>query len=207
VAGRTFPAGERGSAAGSLLSSHCPNCTWACVLCRPSPELPFHFVWFLGWSTWHLSLDPSSVLYLQHKLCSYFDALQHLPPPQPVPRQLLPLRHIQLTLCFRVATVPSTPAIFVGAPVTARRTAPPAVARPTGVRPAAGLCRCVPPACTPRLSLFPPRQSAKRISAYQGGSAFVLSRSRLPSAAASGTFAPQLKSEIKSPDAPASQCG
>ena len=94
VAGRTFPAGERGSAAGSLLSSHCPNYTWACVLCRPSPELPFHFVWFLGWSTWHLALDPSSVLYLQHKLCSYLDALQHLPPPQPVPRQLLPLRHI-----------------------------------------------------------------------------------------------------------------
>ena len=79
VAGRTFSAGERGSAAGSLLSSHCPNYTWACVLCRPSPELPFHFVWFLGWSTWHLALDPSSVLYLQHKLCSYFDALQHLP--------------------------------------------------------------------------------------------------------------------------------
>ena len=51
VAGRTFPAGERGSAAGSLLSSHYPNYTWACVLCRPSPELPFHFVWFLGWST------------------------------------------------------------------------------------------------------------------------------------------------------------
>jgi hypothetical protein len=46
--GRTFPAGERGSAAGSLLSSHCPNCTWACVLCRPSPELPFHFGWFLS---------------------------------------------------------------------------------------------------------------------------------------------------------------
>jgi hypothetical protein len=40
--------------------------------------LPFYFVWFLGWSTWHLALDPSSVLYLQHKLCSYFDALQHL---------------------------------------------------------------------------------------------------------------------------------
>jgi hypothetical protein len=36
VAGRTFPAGERGSAsaAGSLLSSHYPNDTWACcVLC------------------------------------------------------------------------------------------------------------------------------------------------------------------------------
>jgi hypothetical protein len=29
VAGRTSPAGERGSAAGSLLSSHCPNYTWA----------------------------------------------------------------------------------------------------------------------------------------------------------------------------------
>jgi hypothetical protein len=26
-------------------------------------------------STWHLALDPSSVLYLQHKLCSYLDAL------------------------------------------------------------------------------------------------------------------------------------
>jgi hypothetical protein len=39
-AGRTFPAGERGSAAGSLLSPHCPNYTWACVLCRPSPEFP-----------------------------------------------------------------------------------------------------------------------------------------------------------------------
>jgi hypothetical protein len=64
VAGRTFPAGERGSAAGSLLSSHCPKYTWACVLCRPSPELPFRFVWSLGWSTWHLALDPSSVLYL-----------------------------------------------------------------------------------------------------------------------------------------------
>jgi hypothetical protein len=66
VAGRTFPAGERPSAAGSLLSSHCPGYTWACVLCRPSPELPFYFVWFLGWSTWHLALDPSSVLCLQH---------------------------------------------------------------------------------------------------------------------------------------------
>ena len=97
VAGRTFPAGERGSAAGSLLSSHYPNYTWACVLCRPSPEFPFRFIWVLGWSTWHLALDPSSVLYLQHKLCSYLDALQHLPPPQPVPRQLLPLRYIQLT--------------------------------------------------------------------------------------------------------------
>jgi hypothetical protein len=70
VAGWTFPAGGRGTAAGSLLSSHCPNYTWACVLCRPSPEVPFHLVWFLGWSTWHLALDPSSVLYLQHKLCS-----------------------------------------------------------------------------------------------------------------------------------------
>jgi hypothetical protein len=50
VAGRTSPAGKRGSAAGSLLSSNCPSYTWACVLCRPSPELPFHFVWFLGWS-------------------------------------------------------------------------------------------------------------------------------------------------------------
>jgi hypothetical protein len=29
----TFPARERGSAAGSLLSSHCPKCAWACVLC------------------------------------------------------------------------------------------------------------------------------------------------------------------------------
>jgi hypothetical protein len=36
---------------------------WACVLCRPPPELPFHSVWFLGWSTWYLALDPSSVLY------------------------------------------------------------------------------------------------------------------------------------------------
>jgi hypothetical protein len=86
LAGRTSPARERGSAAGSLLSSHRPK--W----CRPSLELPFYFVWFLGWSTQHLALDPSSVLYLQHKLCSYLDALQHLPPPQPVPRQLLPLR-------------------------------------------------------------------------------------------------------------------
>jgi hypothetical protein len=77
VAGRTFPAGERGSAAGSLLSSHYPNYTWACVLCRPSLEFPFRFIWVLGWSTWHLALDPSSVLYLQHKLCSYLDALQH----------------------------------------------------------------------------------------------------------------------------------
>jgi hypothetical protein len=50
VAGRTFPAGERGSAAGSLLSSHYPNYTWACVLCRPSPEFPFRFIWVLGWS-------------------------------------------------------------------------------------------------------------------------------------------------------------
>jgi hypothetical protein len=103
LAGRTPPAGERGSAAGSLLSSRRPKYTWACVLCRPSPELPFHFVWFLGWSTRHLALDPSSVLYLQAAtqamctLCPYLAALQHLPPPQPVPCQLLPLRHIQLT--------------------------------------------------------------------------------------------------------------
>jgi hypothetical protein len=89
--------GGGGSAAGSLLATHQPQYTWACVLCRPSPELPFHFVWFLGWSTRHLALDPSSVMYLQHKLCPYLDALQRLPPPQPVPRQLLPLRHIQLT--------------------------------------------------------------------------------------------------------------
>jgi hypothetical protein len=41
LAGRTLPAGERGSAAGSLLSSHHPKYTWTCVLCRPSPELPF----------------------------------------------------------------------------------------------------------------------------------------------------------------------
>jgi hypothetical protein len=60
------------------------------VLCRPSPEFPFRFIWVLGWSTWHLALDPSSVMYLQHKLCSYLDALQHIPPPQPVPRQLAP---------------------------------------------------------------------------------------------------------------------
>jgi hypothetical protein len=61
-AGRTLPAGERGSAAGSLLSPHCPNYTWACVLCRPSPEFPFHFVWFLGWRTastnWHRLAGP-----------------------------------------------------------------------------------------------------------------------------------------------------
>jgi hypothetical protein len=87
VAGRTSPAGERGSAAGSLLSFRCPSYTWACVLCRPSPEFPFRFIWVLGRSTWHLALDPSSVLHLQHKLCPYFDALQHLPPPQLVPRQ------------------------------------------------------------------------------------------------------------------------
>jgi hypothetical protein len=41
------------------------------VLCSPSPEFPFRFIWALGWSTWYLALDPSSVLYLQHKLCSY----------------------------------------------------------------------------------------------------------------------------------------
>jgi hypothetical protein len=60
VAGRTPPAGERGSAAGSLLSSHYPNCTWACVLCRPSPELPFHFVWFLGYSIDNLRYPAST---------------------------------------------------------------------------------------------------------------------------------------------------
>jgi hypothetical protein len=76
-----------------------PGYTWTCVLCRPSPELPFHFVRFLGWSTRHLALDPSSLLYLQRKLCSYLGALQHLPPPQPVPRQaLLPLRHVHSSL-------------------------------------------------------------------------------------------------------------
>jgi hypothetical protein len=82
VAGRTFPAGERGSAAGSLLSSHYPSytCAWACVLCRPSPEFPFRFIWVLGWSTWHLALDSSSVLYLQHKLCPYLDD-ESIPPP------------------------------------------------------------------------------------------------------------------------------
>jgi hypothetical protein len=69
VAGRTFPAGERGSAAGSLLSSHDPNYTWACVLCRPSPEFPFRFIWVLGWSTWHLALDPSSVLLAAQWAC------------------------------------------------------------------------------------------------------------------------------------------
>jgi hypothetical protein len=64
AAGRTFPAGERGSAPllarcslRSLLSSHshCPNCTWACVCCAghhaPMP-------WGLGakevWSAVHL---------------------------------------------------------------------------------------------------------------------------------------------------------
>jgi hypothetical protein len=52
VAGRTFPAGERGSAAGSLLSSQYPNYTWACVLCRPSPEFPFRFIWVLGSLPW-----------------------------------------------------------------------------------------------------------------------------------------------------------
>jgi hypothetical protein len=39
------------------------SCLHAFVLCRPSPELPFCFVRFLGWSPWHLALDPSSVLY------------------------------------------------------------------------------------------------------------------------------------------------
>jgi hypothetical protein len=48
----------------------------------------------------------------------------------------------------RVATAPDTPAAVVEPPAT----------RPTSVRPAAGLCRCV--RCTPRLSLLPPRQSA-----------------------------------------------
>jgi hypothetical protein len=84
LAGQTLPAGGGGSAAGSLLSSHHPEYTWACMLCRPSPELPFHFVWFLGWPTWHLALDPSSVLHLQHKLCSHLDALC-LPPLHPAP--------------------------------------------------------------------------------------------------------------------------
>jgi hypothetical protein len=76
-----------------------PKYTWTCVLCRCHHlSCPFfRFVWFLGWSTWHLALDPSSLLHLQHKPSSYLDALRHLPPPQPVPRQLLPLRHIQLT--------------------------------------------------------------------------------------------------------------
>jgi hypothetical protein len=69
------PAEDRGSSAGSLLSRLLSKCTWACVLCRPSPDLPFHFVGFLGWSMLALALDPSSVLYLQHKLCSYLDAL------------------------------------------------------------------------------------------------------------------------------------
>jgi hypothetical protein len=70
-----------------------PTCT--CVLCRPSPDMPelsFHFVLFLGWSTRHLALDPSAVMCLQHKLCTYLDALQPtcIPRPQPVPRQLVP---------------------------------------------------------------------------------------------------------------------
>jgi hypothetical protein len=30
--------------------THHPKYAWTCVLCRPSPELPFHFVWFLGWT-------------------------------------------------------------------------------------------------------------------------------------------------------------
>jgi hypothetical protein len=46
-----------------------------CVLHRPPPELPSHFVCFLRWSTRHLAFDPSSILYLQHKLGSYLDAL------------------------------------------------------------------------------------------------------------------------------------
>jgi hypothetical protein len=47
--------------------------------------------WFLSWSTRHLALDPSYVLYLQHRLCPYLDALCSLtssstpagPPPAP----------------------------------------------------------------------------------------------------------------------------
>jgi hypothetical protein len=41
-----------------------------CVI-HQSPEFPFRFIWVLGWSTWHLALDPSSVLYLQHSNTSY----------------------------------------------------------------------------------------------------------------------------------------
>jgi hypothetical protein len=58
------------------------------------PSCPFTLSGSSVGQTRHLALDPSSVLYLQHKLCSYLDALQHLPPPQPVPRQLLPFYNI-----------------------------------------------------------------------------------------------------------------
>jgi hypothetical protein len=121
VAGRTFPAGERGSAAGSLLSSHCPSYTWACVLCRPSPpEFPFRFIWVLGWSTWHLALDPSSVLIpppqlrlfyavsISHHLLCLFYAMYifcHLPCPfayvLSIPPSAMPLLcHVYFTICY-----------------------------------------------------------------------------------------------------------
>jgi hypothetical protein len=61
--------------------------TWACVLCVVQAITRVPLSRYLGprLVNVHLALDPSSVLYLQHKLCSYLDALQHLPPPQPVP--------------------------------------------------------------------------------------------------------------------------
>jgi hypothetical protein len=56
------------------------------MLCRPSPELPFYFVWFLGWSTRHLALDPSSVLYA----CTYNTSYVRI---SPLPLALPPQRH------------------------------------------------------------------------------------------------------------------
>jgi hypothetical protein len=91
VAGRTLPAGERGSAAGSPRKYPLPgypNYTWTCVLCRPHhPSCPLTLSGSSVGQRGILCSIHLSVLYLQHILCSYLDALQHLPPPQPVPCQ------------------------------------------------------------------------------------------------------------------------
>ena len=71
--------------------------TWTCCAVQIVTRVPLSL--YLGprlVNVVSLRKRPNS-LYLQHKLSPYPDALQHLFPSPPVLRQLLPLRHLQLT--------------------------------------------------------------------------------------------------------------
>ena len=71
--------------------------TWTCCAVQIVTRVPLSL--YLGprlVNVVSLRKRPNS-LYLQNKLSPYLDALQHLSPLPPVLRQLLPLRHLQLT--------------------------------------------------------------------------------------------------------------
>jgi hypothetical protein len=98
VAGRTSPAGERGSAAGSLLSSHYPAIPGPACCAGHHPSSPFALS---GSSVGqrgilrsiHLLSCTCNTSYV--RILVLFDIFLH--PSRSPARQLLPLRHIQLT--------------------------------------------------------------------------------------------------------------